>query len=165
MSDPLSIVWRFVSVEWNGVPVASLVVVAVGGAVYVLIARTPATRSQGAMADLRPGWLARRRARAGISHPRGRVGVGYRSAVGAVHLTERELAHHGALFGGPGSGKTTFLQLLVESSAGRRPIVVLDPKGSPELARTVRAHGGIVWTLDGNTPVDLMDPRPWQVPD
>ena len=43
----------------------------------------------------------------------GRVGVGYRSATSTVHLSERELAHHGALFGGPGLGKTTFLQLLV----------------------------------------------------
>ncbi len=63
-----------------------------------------------AIAVRRPGWIARRRARAGIAHGRGRVGVGYRSAVGAVFLTERELAHHGVLFGGPGSGKTTFLQ-------------------------------------------------------
>jgi hypothetical protein len=110
-------------------------------------------------------WIARRRARGGISHPPGRVGVGYKSAVGAVHLTERELAHHGALFGGPGSGKTTFLQLLVEASADQVPVVVLDPKGSPALADTVRAHGGQVWTLDGKLPADLLDPQPWQVPD
>jgi hypothetical protein len=29
----------------------------------------------------------------------------------------------------------------------------------------VREHGGIVWTLDGWLPADLLDPRPWQVPD
>ncbi|MCA1645527.1 MAG: hypothetical protein LC797_08705 [Chloroflexi bacterium] len=79
--------------------------------------------------------------------------------------TQRELAHHGALFGGPGSGKTTFLQLLVEASAGRMPVVVVDPKGSPALEATVRAHGGQVWTLDGKLPADLLDPRPRQVPD
>jgi hypothetical protein len=94
------------------------------------------------------------------------VGVGYKSAVGAVHLSLRELAGHGATFGGPGSGKTTFLELLVEASADQMPVVVLDPKGSPALADTVRAYGGCqVWTLDGTQPVDLMDPRPWQVPD
>src|SRR2546425_1239580 len=48
---------------------------------------------------------------------------------------------------------------------GRLPVVVLDPKGSPALADTVRAHGGQVWTLDGKLPADLLDPRPWQVPD
>jgi hypothetical protein len=89
----------------------------------------------------------------------------YTAATRSVHLTERELAHHGALFGGPGSGQTTFLQLLVEAAAGRMPVVVVDPKGSPALADTVRAHGGVVWTLDGQTPADLLDPRPWQVPD
>jgi nucleoside-triphosphatase THEP1 len=69
------------------------------------------------------------------------------------------------VFGGPGSGKTTFLELLVEANAGRMPVVVVDPKGSPALAETVRSHGGLVWTLDGRLPADLLDPRPWQVPD
>jgi hypothetical protein len=64
-----------------------------------------------------------------------------------------------------GSGKTTFLQLLVEASSGRQPVVIVDPKGSPALEETVRAHGGQVWTLDGKLPADLLDPRPWQVPD
>jgi hypothetical protein len=118
-----------------------------------------------AMAVRRPGWIARRRARGGIVHRRDRVGVGYRSAVGAVHLTARELGHHGALFGGPDSGKTTYLQVLVDASAGQQPVVIVDPKGSPALADTVRAHGGQVWTLDGKLPADLLDPRPWQVPD
>src|SRR5207244_7299906 len=48
---------------------------------------------------------------------------------------------------------------------GRLPIVVIDPKGSLELADTVRGLGGQVWTLDGKLPADLLDPRPWQVPD
>ena len=29
----------------------------------------------------------------------------------------------------------------------------------------MRAHGGQVWTLDGKLPADLLDSRPWQVPD
>jgi len=144
----------------------SLAVLAIGGLLYVAMSMsTRSSATSTAIAVRRPGWIARRRARAGIGHPRGRVGVGYRSATGAVHLTERELAHHGALFGGPGSGKTTFLQLLVEACAGQLPVVIVDPKGSPALADTVRAHGGQVWTLDGRLPADLLDPRPWQVPD
>ncbi|MCA1648608.1 MAG: type IV secretory system conjugative DNA transfer family protein [Chloroflexi bacterium] len=100
--------------------------------VLSLWTRSSATSSR-TIATRRPGWIARRRARGGIQHRRGRVGVGYRSAVGVVDLTARELAHHGALFGGPGSRKTTFLQLLVEASAGRMPVVIVDPKGSPAL--------------------------------
>ncbi|MCA1695413.1 MAG: hypothetical protein LC749_12125 [Actinobacteria bacterium] len=65
--------------------------------------------------------LARRRARGGIRHKPGRVGVGYTSATRSVHLTVRELAGHAVTFGGPGSGKTTFLQLLVEASGGISP--------------------------------------------
>lgn len=91
--------------------------------------------------------------------------MGYRSGLHAMHLTERELAHHGALFGGPGSGKTTLLELILEARAGQEPVVMLDPKGSRRLADRVRALGGQVWTVDGKLPVDLLDPRPWQVPD
>ena len=89
--------------------------------------------------------------------------MGYVSATKAVHLSTRELAGHGLTVGGPGSGKTTFLQLLVEASVERVLCVIVDPKGSPALEQTVRAHGGIVWTLDGKVPADLLDPRPWQV--
>jgi hypothetical protein len=42
----------------------------------------------------------------GIRHRRDRVGVGYTSATRSVHPSQRELAHHGALFGGRGSRKT-----------------------------------------------------------
>lgn len=168
MPDALSALIRLFSIQWNGLPVASLVVFAVGGLMYVMMSmstRPNSYNSPSAMTVRRPGWIARRRARAGIVHRRGCVGVGYRSAFSTVDLTERELAHHGALFGGPGSGKTTFLQLLVEASAGQQPVVIVDPKGSPSLEETVRAHGGQVWTLDGRLPADLLDPRPWQVPD
>ena len=44
-------------------------------------------------------------------------------------------------------------------------MVVIDPKGSAALAVHRAAHGGQVWTLDGRLPADLLDPRPWQVPD
>src|SRR5881397_3254290 len=146
----------------------SLAVLVIGGLMYAAMSLSPRPGSSaraGILAAGRPGWIARRRARGGICHHRDRVGVGYKSAVGAVHLSIRELAGHGATFGGPGSGKTTFLQLLVEASAGQQPVVVVDPKGSSALADTVRAHGGQVWTLDGKLPADLLDPRPWQVPD
>jgi hypothetical protein len=146
----------------------AVLVFAIGGAMYVVMSVSTRGTDHGpsnAMQVRRPGWIARRRARAGIAHRPGRVGVGYRSAMSTAHLTGRELAHHGAVFGGPGSGKTTFLQLLIEANAGRMPVVVVDPKGSPALASTVQAHGGVVWTLDGRIPADLLDPRPWQVPD
>src|SRR5260221_7130145 len=167
MPDALSALIRLFSVQWNGLPVASLLVFAVGGLMYAAMSMSTRSTSSttSAMRVRRPGWIARRRARGGIGHPRGRIGVGYRSAVGAVHLTERELAHHGALFGGPGSGKTTFLQLLVEAAAGQQQVMIVDQKGSRALAETVRAHDGQVWTLDGRLPADLLDPRPWQVPD
>src|ERR1700682_5893148 len=134
---------------------------------YVAMSRSTRSSpsSSTAMAVRRPGWIARRRGRGGIAHRRDRVGVGYASATKAVHLTVRELAGHGLTVGGPGSGKTTFLQLLVEAAAGETPVVMVDPKGSPALEATVRAHGGQVWTIDGKLPADLLDPRPHQVPD
>ena len=122
----------------------SLAVLVIGGLMYAAMSMsTRSAPAQSSMAVRRPGWIARRRARGGIVHRRDRVGVGYKSAVGAVHLTLRELAGHGAAFGGPGSGKTTFLQLLVEAAAGQTPVVIVDPKGSPALAETVR---GPRWT-------------------
>src|SRR5262249_21300012 len=117
------------------------------------------------IAARRPGWIARRRARAGVRHPRGRVAVGYRSATGAVHLSERELAHRGAVFGAPGSGKTSFMHVVVEAAPGRLRDVGVAPRARPPPAETVRACGGHVGTLDGRWPADLLDPRPWQVPD
>jgi hypothetical protein len=146
----------------------AIAIFVIGGAMYLVMSmssRGPSTDSPAVPRLRRPGWIARRRARGGIAHRGGRVGVGYRSAMSIAQLTGRELAHHGAVFGGPGSGKTTFLQLLIEANAGRMPVVVVDPKGSPALESTVRAHGGQVWTLDGRLPADLLDPRPWQVPD
>jgi hypothetical protein len=81
-----------------------------------------------------------------------------------AQLTGREITHHGAVFGGLSSDKTTFLQLLIERTAGRIPVVVADPKGSPALADTAHGHGGVVWcgvvwTLEEGVPADLLDPR------
>src|SRR5688572_16475614 len=92
----------------------TIAVFVIGGLMYAVMSMSTrsSASSSTAIGVRRPGWIARRRARGGIAHPRGRVGVGYRSAVGAVQLSDRELAHHGAVFGGPGSGKTTFLKLL-----------------------------------------------------
>ncbi len=106
MPDALSTLVRLFSVQWNGLPVASLVLFAVGGVMYLAMARAsaPATRS---LARRSPGWIARRRARGGIAHHRGGIGVGYRSATAAVHLDLSALNHHGYVGGAPGSGKTT----------------------------------------------------------
>jgi hypothetical protein len=153
---------RFASADWS--PIVLLTMLGVAW-VTLSVKVNSATTSTKAMRIRRPGWIARRRARGGITHKRDRVGVGYTSATRSVHLSTRELAGHGFVVGGPGSGKTSFLQLLVEASAGRVPVVIVDPKGSPALEETVRAHDGVVWTLDGKVPADLLDPRPWQVPD
>src|SRR2546423_8161829 len=69
------------------------------------------------------------------------------------------------LSAGRRAARPRFCSCSSRASVGRLPVVVLDPKGSPALADTVRAHGGQVWTLDGKLPADLPDPRPWQVPD
>ena len=103
-----------------------------GGGMWVLMT-VGEQRGKGAIAKpRRPGWIARRRARGGISHKRDRVGVGYTSATRSVHLSiararrPRRCVRRSGL-----SGKTTFLQLLVEATAGRMPVVIVDPKGSP----------------------------------
>src|SRR5919199_3453394 len=89
----------------QGVPLATLVAIAVG--VLVLLARVvrvgqfSAGPASTALSTRRPGWIARRRARAGIRHRHGRVGVGYISALRTVHLTLAELAGHCLAVGGP----------------------------------------------------------------
>ena len=148
---------RFASADWS--PIVLLAGLAVM-CVMLSVKSKSATATTAMASRSRPGWIARRRARGGITHKRDKVGVGYTSATRSVHITSRELGDHGAVFGGPDSGKTTFLRLLIEAMAGRMPIVVVDPKGSPALEATVRAHRGIVWMLDGRLPADLLDPRP-----
>ncbi len=151
---------------YAGVPLSAVIVAPVGAAVLAVKARgANAGQREVYRPTRRPGWAARRRARRGVRHPHGRVGVGYASVLRPVQISDQELAHHGLVLGAPGSGKTTFLELLVEANVGRQPVVLLDPKGSARLAARVHALGGQVWTLDGTLPVDLLDPRPWQVPD
>jgi hypothetical protein len=155
--------------EVAGVPFTTLLAVLVG----VLVLASRVVRANGGVGTStatatslrRPGWVARRRARRGLRYPRGRIAVGCRSALRVVYLTIAELAGHGLAVGGPKSGKTTLLRLLIEACAGHMPVVVIDPKGSAMLAETVRAHGGMVWTIDGKTPADLLDPRPWRESD
>src|SRR5919202_5029909 len=145
-------------------PTATLLMVYAVGAVlaglmYVALSvATRASTSPRAMAVRRPGWTARRRARGGIRHPRGRVGVGYTSAVRAVHLDVLALNHHGYIGGGPGSGKTSLLRLLIQGYPG--PVIALDTKGGPELADTVWGLPGHVWQIGGPLQLDLLDPEP-----
>jgi hypothetical protein len=148
---------RLSSADWS--PIVLLAMLGVAWVTLSVKVRSTTT-SPRTMRVRRPGWIARRRARAGISHGDDKIGIGYTSATRSVHITARELGDHGAVFGAPDSGKTSFLRLLIEAAAGRMPVVVVDPKGSPALEATVRAHSGVVWTLDGRTPADLLDPRP-----
>lgn len=132
------------------------------GAMLLLVVLVKGTRgaTPPAMRLSRPGWLAKWRARAGVSHPRRGVRVGYRGAFRTMGFSDAELAGNMLAVGAPKSGKTNLFQLLVEAAAGKVPIVVLDPKASPALERTVRERGGQVWTLDGRQGADLLDPRP-----
>src|SRR5919204_1826059 len=150
--------------DLQSIPLTTLVVVAVGALVLATrMARgstlsTPHERPGKTLAVRRPGWIARRRARGGIRHPRGRVGVGYTSAVRAVHLDVLALNHHGYIGGAPGSGKTSLLRLLIQGYPG--PVIALDTKGSPELADTMWGLPGHVWQIGGPLKLDLLDPEP-----
>lgn len=145
-------------------PTATLLMVYAAGMVLaglMYVALSVATRSSTsprAMTARRPGWIARRRARRGIRHTRGRVGVGYTSAVRAVHLDVLALNHHGYIGGAPGSGKTSLLRLLIQGYPG--PVIALDTKGSPELADTVWGLPGHVWQIGSPLKLDLLDPEP-----
>lgn len=108
-----------------------------------------------------PGWIARARARRGITHTGGRVGLGYESGfLGSVHLSLKELGHHGVIFGAPGTGKTTAISLLVQGHAQYGPSIVIDGKGSLALQEAIYAAGGLVWSIGGRLKLDLLDPDP-----
>lgn len=108
----------------------------------------------------RPGWLARTRARRGVTHPGYGVRLGYQSVLRPAYLTKRELGHHGVIFGAPGSGKSTVLSLLIQGHSQIGPTIVIDGKGAPVLRESVRAAGGLVWTIGGRLKLDLLDPDP-----
>jgi hypothetical protein len=65
------------------------------------------------------------------------------------------------MFGAPGSGKTTALQLIAQAAAAAGNAgVFIDPKGSRELRKTVAALGGIVWTIGGGVEWDPLEADP-----
>lgn len=99
----------------------------------------------------RPGWLARRRAARGTSHPKdGGCTVGRASWNRAVVLPDVVLRLGGLVFGAPGSGKTHFVRLLIQAAAlAGRGCIIIDPKGSPALRETVADLGGLVFTIGG----------------
>jgi hypothetical protein len=105
-----------------------------------------------------PGWLARRRAQRGIAHRPKQIGIGYPSVVTAVRIDIEALRLAGYVGGAPGSGKTSFLRTLIQGFPG--PVVVLDLKGSPDLADTVWSLPGHVWEIGGPLKLDLLDPEP-----
>ncbi len=57
MPDVLSALIRLFSVQWQGVPVASLAVFAVGGLIYVAMSRSPTSATPQAPACVAPGGL------------------------------------------------------------------------------------------------------------
>jgi hypothetical protein len=152
---------RLTSGSITGVPVTLVLmapVVALLLATRMRDSATTAHRGETGIAVGRPGWIARRRAHRGIAHTPKRIGVGYRSAVGRVQIDIETLRLAGYIGGAPGSGKTSFLRTLIQGFAG--PVVVLDLKGSPDLADTVWALAGHVWEIGGSLKLDLLDPEP-----
>jgi hypothetical protein len=75
-----------------------------------------------------------------------------------VRIDIEALRLAGYVGGAPGSGKTSFLRTLVQGFPG--PVVMLDLKGSPDLADTVWALPGHVWEIGGTLKLDLLDPEP-----
>ena len=152
MTDVVRTLWEFLgwamSPKWNGVPVAGLAELAIGGLMLLAMSRatsprTRVARAAGTLAIRQPGWLVRRRPASGIRHAPDRVGVGYQRAIfGAVHLGLDELNHHGYAGGATGSGKTTFLRGLIQGFPG--PVIALDCKGDQDLAETVWDLPGLV---------------------
>jgi HNH endonuclease len=152
---------RLTSGSVAGVPMTLALMVPV--VVLLLVTRlrdsaATAHRGETGIAAGRPGWIARRRAYRGIAHTPNRIGIGYRSAVGRVRIDIDALRLAGYVGGAPGSGKTSFLRTLIQGFAG--PVVVLDLKGSPDLADTVSALPGHVWEIGGPLKLDLLDPEP-----
>jgi hypothetical protein len=107
-----------------------------------------------------PGWIARRKARRGVSHPNGGVAIGYSSAWSQVEFDKSELNHHGSIFGGPGSGKTTLVGLLAQGHNSLGPCIIIDGKGSLSLRRMIAEAGGLVWTIGGSLKLDLLSTDP-----
>jgi len=163
----LSTLQPLLSAQWNGVPLATAAVPVVGGAMYLAMSAHPAGLFHGgggAAPSRGPGWGALRALEV-ASVIRAAAWTWATAPPSApstcLSASSRTTARCSAAL----SGKTTFLELLVEASAGRQPIILVDPKGSPALAAAVRAQGGMFWTLDGSLSADLLAPRPWQVPD
>jgi hypothetical protein len=94
----------------------SLAVLVIGGLMYAMMSvSTRSAPRTSAVAIRRPGWIARRRARGGMTKPG--AAIGYASATRQVGLSPRELALGGLILGAPGSGKTYAAAVLVEALA------------------------------------------------
>src|ERR1051326_5422489 len=94
-------VLRVLAYSWNGLPIASLAIFALGGLVFIVMNRTPSPSSARtrALQVPRAGWIARWRAARGIAHRPGQVGVAYASAMRPIRLDMVAL-NHGGYIGG-----------------------------------------------------------------
>jgi hypothetical protein len=156
---------RLFLTSWNGFPVAAIAIFAIGGFMALIMNRTPTSRpSSTAIITRRPGWMARRRARGGVHHPKAGAIIGYSSAFRRVGLSPRELALGGLVLGAPGSGKTTALAVLIEALAWQGiACVVLDPKPSKDLAEVVDGVDGLIWSLGGDRQWDALPADPTEL--
>jgi conjugal transfer pilus assembly protein TraD len=98
----------------------------------------------------------RHRAAARPKLPENAISLGAERSGRTVIVTERELSGHGLILGASGAGKTTtLLTILTQQIQQRRPVVVIDMKGSPDFARRLgdaAATAGRpfkLWTPDG----------------
>ena len=102
-------------------------------------------------------WVAARRSRplapTTATH---RIELGLDASGRSVSLDEQQLGAHGLIVGASGSGKsTTLLTIAAQQILHGRPVVMIDLKGSLELAAQLRAAAGAagrplrIWTPDG----------------
>src|SRR5919205_1018896 len=77
--DLLRVLWPLLAAQWNGLPIAASIVLAIGGSLYFAVTHAGPVAAA-VTTGSRPGWAARRRARRGLRPTPGPGGGGPRAA-------------------------------------------------------------------------------------